>query len=84
MHDARVDSTDSASELASLVESERPPVVITRGEEAEEISNQLDGYREFRGEGRQRVGGQSSLVFVVYVDATYAGERGEPPGHPLD
>lgn len=73
-HDAERTSTDDPDELASLIAAERPPVVITRDAEAAAISGSLDGYREFRGQGRQ-----FSLEFVIYIDESYAGDRGEAP-----
>lgn len=61
--------------VAALIEAQRPPVVITWGQEAGEIAGRLDSYREFAGEGRQ-----TSLLFVIYIDERYAGDRGAETG----
>ena len=80
MHGATVNSTDSATELGDRLAEDPPPVVITRAPEAPEIADRMGAYREFRGEGRQPVGGSSSLVFVIYVHEDYAGTTGVEPG----
>ncbi len=74
MHGATVNSTNDSGALARLVAEQRPPVVITRESETAAIAGELDGYREFRGEGRQ-----FDLEFVIYVDGAYAGDAGEAP-----
>ena len=73
-HGAEVASTASADEVAALVREDRPPVVVTRAQDAADVAPHLDGYREFRREGRQ-----FSLVFVFYVDERYAGDAGASP-----
>ncbi|MDZ7702072.1 MAG: TIGR03663 family protein [Halobacteriales archaeon] len=65
-------STDSPETLERLLADERPPVIITRDTEAAALAGELDGYREFRGKGRL-----TGLELVIYVDAEYAGDRGE-------
>jgi uncharacterized protein (TIGR03663 family) len=49
LFDAEVDSTENATELAEMVEGERPPVVITRQQEADDIREILMGFAEDNG-----------------------------------
>jgi len=74
IHGANHFSTDSPEELERLVKEDRPPVIITRNAEVADITNSMDGYREFRGLGRL-----SALEFVIFIDAKYAGDRGDSP-----
>lgn len=72
---ATVNSTPDRPSLIRIVDAERPPVIVTclegdgcptEGEMAE-IGDRLEGYREFRYEGRQ-----FDMYFVFFIDETYA------------
>ena len=60
-------STDDAAELREMVETERPPVVLTRAQERGEIEGTMEGYRSYTYEFRQW-----SEDLVVFVDEEYA------------
>ena len=73
LYDAEVDSTENATELRRLVETERPPVVLTRQQEADDIDESMSGYRKYVYDFRQSDQGQELLV--IYVDEAYADSR---------
>lgn len=73
-YDATRDSIPDRPGLMEMVERDRPPVIIschggdgcpTEAESAE-IAGQLEGYREFRYEGRQ-----FDMEYVFYIDEAY-------------
>jgi uncharacterized protein (TIGR03663 family) len=71
--DAEVDSTTDLG----VVESDPPPVVITRAEDSDEVSNRLDGYRAF--EEELTLYGSETVFFVdeEYVQNNDAGASGD-------
>ena len=71
LYDAEVDSTENATELRRLVETDRPPGVLTRQQEADDVDDSMSGYRKYVYDFRQSDQGQELLV--VYVDEAYAG-----------
>jgi len=70
-YNATVDSVDNATVMRERVAAERPPVVLVRGQDADDLQGAMDGYRRYEYGFRQPAhGNQQTLVF--FVEDVYA------------